>query len=84
MPVPSVFLYLWSIYHQTWHDGTLEQNLSKLVIILMKSSLLGKYDVIKQFLISFHVKIRASLIFCPIWLKFGTEVYFETLILNLN
>ena len=26
---PSVFPCLWFNYHQTWHDGTLEQNLSK-------------------------------------------------------
>ena len=67
-----------------WHNGTLEQNLSKSIIILMTSSLSGKYDVIKQFSVSFQVKIRASLIFCSIWLKFDTGVNLDSLILNLN
>ena len=48
------------------------------------SSLWGKYDVIKQFLVSFQVKIWASLIFSLIWLKFDTGVNFEALISNLN
>ena len=34
------FLYLWSNYHQTWHDDTLEQNISKSIIVLMTSSLM--------------------------------------------
>ena len=67
-----------------WHDGTLEQNLSKSIIILITSSLSGNYHVIKQFSVSFQVKIRASLIFCPIGLKFDTGVNLEALILNLN
>ena len=81
---PLFLLYFWSNYHQAWHDGTLEQNLSKSIIILMTSSLWGTYGVIKQFSVSFQVKIRASLIFCPIWLKFATVVNFEELITNLN
>ena len=48
------------------------------------SLLWGKYDVIKQFLVSFQVKIQAFLIFSPIWLKSGTGVDFEVLISSLN
>ena len=60
--VPPLFLlYLWSNYNQTWHDGTLGQNLSKAIEILLTSSLGGKYDVIKPFLVSFQVKIRVPL-----------------------
>ena len=59
----SVFFYLWSNYNQTWHDGTLGQNLSKAIKILLPSSLGCKYDVIKLFLVSFLVKIRVSLSF---------------------
>ena len=54
-------LYFWSNYNQTWHDGTLEQNLSKAIKILLTSSLGGKYDVIKLFLVLFQVKIRVPL-----------------------
>ena len=49
--------------NQTWHDGTLGQNLSKAVKILLTSSIGGKYDVIKPFLVSFQVKIRVPLSF---------------------
>ena len=73
-------LYLWPNYNQTWHDSTLGQNLSKTIKMLLTSSLAGNYDVIKLFLISFQVKIRVPLIFCPIELKFGTRVNFEALI----
>ena len=62
--VPPLFLlYLWSNYNQTWHDGTLGKNLSKAVKILLTSSLGGKYDLIKLFLVSFQVKIRVPLSF---------------------
>ena len=60
---PLFLLYLWSNYNQTWHDGTLGQNLSKAIKILLMSSLGGKYDVIKLFLVWFQVKIRVFL-FC--------------------
>ena len=56
-------LYLWSNYNQTWHNGTLGQNFSKAIKILLTSSLGGKYDVIKLFLVSIKVKIRVSLSF---------------------
>ena len=56
-------LYLWSNYNQTWHDGTLGQNLSKAIKILLTSSLGGKYDVIKPILVLFQVKIRVLLSF---------------------
>ena len=49
MPRPPFLLYLWFNQHQTWHDGSLGQNLSKAIKILLTSSLRGKYDVIKQF-----------------------------------
>ena len=55
--------YLWSNYNQTWHGGTLRQNLSKAIKMLLMSSLGGKYDVIKLFLVWFQVKIRVFL-FC--------------------
>ena len=62
--VPPLFLLcLWSNYSHTWHDGTLGQNLSKAVKSLLTSSLGGKYDVIKPFLVSFQVKIRVPLSF---------------------
>ena len=49
-PSLSLFLlYLCSNYNQTWHDGTLGQNLSKAIKILLTSSPGGKYDVIKPF-----------------------------------
>ena len=36
---PSLFLlYLWSNDNQTWYDGTLRQNLSKAVKILLTSA----------------------------------------------
>ena len=54
---------LWSNYNQTWYDSTLGQNLSKSVENLLTSSLGGKYDVIKPFLVSFLVKIRVPLSF---------------------
>ena len=41
---PLFFLYLWWNYNQTWHDGTLGQNLSKAVKRLLMSSLGGKYS----------------------------------------
>ena len=50
---PLFLLHLWSNNNQTWHDGTLEQNLSKAIKSLLTSSLGGKYDVIKPFLVSF-------------------------------
>ena len=50
-------IHLWSSYHQTWHDGTPGQNLLKSVKILLTSSLWGKYDNIKQFLVSFQVEL---------------------------
>ena len=78
-------LYLSSNYNQTWHDGTLGQNLLKAIKVLLTSSLGGKYNVIKLFLVAFQVKIRVSLSFvCPIELKFGTGVNSEALISNLS
>ena len=51
VPSPPLFLFnLWSNYNQTWPDGTLGQNLSKAIKILLTSSPGGKYDVIKLFL----------------------------------
>ena len=50
--LPLFLLYLWSNYNQTWHDGTLGQNLSKAIKILLTSSLGGKYDAIKPILVS--------------------------------
>ena len=50
---PLFLLYLWSNYNQTWHDGTLGQNLSKAIKILLTSSPGSKYDVIKPFSVSF-------------------------------
>ena len=61
--LPLFFLYLWSNYNQTWNDGTLGQNLSNAIKILLTSSLGGKYDVIKPFLVSFQVKIRVPISF---------------------
>ena len=46
-----VFFFLVSV-------GGLGQNISKAIKILLTSSLVGKYDVIKPFLLSFQVKIR--------------------------
>ena len=80
MPPPLFLLCLWSNYNQTWHDCTLGQNVSKAIKILLTSSLGGKYDVIKPFLLSFEVKIMSSLSFCQIELKFGTVVNSEALI----
>ena len=60
---PLFLLCLWSNYNQTWHDGTLGQNLSKAIKILLTSSPGGKYDVIKPFLVLFQVKIRVPLSF---------------------
>ena len=61
---PHLFLlYLWSNYNQTWYDGTLGQNLSNVIKILLTSSVGGMYDVIKPFLVSFQVKIRVPLFF---------------------
>ena len=48
-PPPKFLLYLLSNCRQTWHDGTLEQKLSKALKILLTSSLRRTYDVIKQF-----------------------------------
>ena len=78
---PLFLLCLWSNYNQTWHDGTLGQNLSKVIKILLTSSLGRKYDVIKPFLLLFQVKIRVPLSF---ELKFGTGVNSEALISNLR
>ena len=48
----------------TTNDGTLGQNLSKAIKILLTSSLGGKYDVIKlSVLVSLQVKIRVPLSF---------------------
>ena len=64
MPPPPLFLlYLWSNYNQTWHVGTLGQNLSKAIKSLLTSSLGGTYNVIKPFLVLFQVKIRVPLSF---------------------
>ena len=52
-PYRLFLLYLWSNCNQTWHDGTLGQNLSNTIKSLLRSSLGGKYDVIKLFLVSF-------------------------------
>ena len=60
---PLFLLCLWSNYNQTWHDGTLGQNLSKDIKSLLTSSPGGKYDVIKPFLVSFQVKIQVPLSF---------------------
>ena len=76
---PLFLLYLWSNYNQTWHGGTLGQNLSKAIKGLLKSSLGHKYDVNKPFLVSFQVKIPYLL---PNELKFGTRVSSEALISN--
>ena len=54
----------------------------KAIKIFLTSSPGGKYDVIKPFLVSFQVKLRVSLIFCPMELKFGTGVNSEALISN--
>ena len=62
-PPPPFLLYLWSNYSQTWRDGTLGQNLSKAIKILLTSSPGGKYNVIKPFLVSFQVKIRVPVSF---------------------
>ena len=78
---PLFLLGLRSNYNQTWHDGTLEQNLSKAIKSLLMSSLGCKYDVIKPFLVLFQVKIRVPLSF---ELKFGTGVNSEALISNLR
>ena len=63
---PLFLLYLWSNYNQTWHDGTLGQNLSKAIKILLTSSPGGKYDVIKLFSVLFQVKIRDLLSFVQV------------------
>ena len=60
---PLFLLYLWSNYNQTWHDGTLGQNLPKAIKILLMLSPGAKYDVIKPFLVLFQVKIRVPLSF---------------------
>ena len=75
-------LYLWSNYNQTWHDGTLGQNLSKPIKIFA--------DVITRSQVWRHRAIvgtvpdqnSSSLIFCPMELKFGTGVNSEALISN--
>ena len=41
----------------------MRQNLSEAIKIFLMSSLGGKYDVIKLFLVSFEVKIRVPLSF---------------------
>ena len=81
-PLPLFLLYLWSNYNQTWHDGTLGQNLSKPIKILLMSSPGGKFDIIKPFLVAFRGLNLSSLIFCPMELKFGTGVNSEALISN--
>ena len=60
---PLFLLCLGSNYNQTWHDGTLGQNSSKAIKILLTPSLGGKYDVIKPFLVLFQVKIWVPLSF---------------------
>ena len=67
---PPFLLYLLSNYNQTWHDGTLGQNLLKATKILLTSSLGDKYDVIKPFLVSFQVKIRV-----PYQSLYGLKTY---------
>ena len=71
---PLFLLYLWSNYNQTWHDGTLGQNLSKAIKRLLTSLLGAKYDVIKPFFGIGPGQNSSSLIFCPMELKFGTGV----------
>ena len=39
---PPFLLYLWSSYNETWHDGTLGQNLSKAIKTFLTSSPGGK------------------------------------------
>ena len=48
---------------------------------MLTSSLGGKYDVIKPFLVSFQSKFEFPHL-CPIKLKFGTRVNSEALISN--
>ena len=63
--------------HQTWHDGTLEQNLSKALKIFA--------DVIKGFSVSFKVEIGDSYLlsnFAEIW-HIG-QIMAWALILNMN
>ena len=60
---PLFLLYLWSDYNQTWRDGTLRQNLSKALKSLLTSSLWGKKEIIKLFLVSFEVRIQVPLSF---------------------
>ena len=63
-----------------WYSGT---NLSKVIKSLLMSSLGGKYDVIKLFLVSFQVKIRFPYLLsneAEIWQKgqfWGTDFEFE-------
>ena len=63
-----------------WHDGTLGKNNSKAVKSLLTSSLLGKYDVIKQLSVLFQVEIRAPLSL----IKLSKGVNIEALISNLK
>ena len=56
--------------HQTWHDGTLAQNLSKAIKSFMTSLLFRVHHVIKQFLLSFEVEIRDPLSF----VQFGSNL----------
>ena len=80
---PSLFLlYLLSCYYQTWHGGTVRQNLSEAIKIFLMSSLGGKYDVIKLFLVSFEVKIRVPLSFVQWSWNLAQGVNSEVLILN--
>ena len=80
---PPLFLfYLWSNYNQTWHDGTLGQNLSKAIKFLLTSSPGGKYDVIKPFFGIVPGQNSSYLIFCPMQLEFGTGVNSEALTSN--
>ena len=67
---PLFLLYLWSNYNQTWHGGTLGQNLSKAINILLTSSAGGKYDVIKPFL--YHSKSKFEF---PYLLSNGAEIW---------
>ena len=81
-PSPLFLLYLWFIDNQTWHGGTKGQNLSTAIKILLRSSLGGKYDVIKPFLVIVSGQNSSTFIFCSMELKFGTGVISEALISN--
>ena len=69
---PLFLLYLWSNYNQTWHAGTLGQNLSKAIKSLLTSALGGKYDVIKPFLYCSRSKFEF-----PYLLSSGAEIWYR-------